>query len=246
MVAGLFPFKTHNGMRVSGWLLGVMGVLMVLPGARPGGYGVAADTEEKHIVFVIGEREYQTRHTLPAFAEQHLMPRGFRCTFVFADSTDRNAFPGLEAIADADLLVLSVRRRTLKRASLALLRDYLDEGGPMVALRTSSHAFHQRRDAPPPGHDEWRTFDEPARGEETVFLIANTRRAGMKVRLRDFQGASPITREVEGVSAGVPFTPIPLGGTLAMDHLGEEQVLLLRREVDLGSLSLISYPKARM
>ncbi len=143
----------------SRWLFGVLALLVVLPGARPDRYQQELARAEKHIVFVIGEREYQTRHTLPTFAEQQLVPRGFRCTFVYADPNDRNAFPDLEAVQEADLLVLSVRRRTLKSAQFALLRDYLDGGGPLLALRTASHAFHERRKSPPPGHDEWRAFD---------------------------------------------------------------------------------------
>jgi nicotinamidase-related amidase len=37
----------------------------------------------KHIVFLIGEREYETEETLPPFAEKYLSS-DFRCTFVFA------------------------------------------------------------------------------------------------------------------------------------------------------------------
>ncbi len=146
-------------MRSSRWLLGLLALLVVLPGTAPGVYQPQPDPAEKHIVFVIGEREYRTRYTLPTFAEQHLVPRGFRCTFVYADPDEGNVFPGLEAVQDADLLVLSVRRRTLKSTPFAFLRDYLDDGKPLVALRTTSHAFHRRRGSPPPGHDEWRTFD---------------------------------------------------------------------------------------
>lgn len=64
------------------------------------------------IVFVIGDEEYQTDKTLPEFAKQHL-DRRFRCTFLPADPTNRNDIPGLSALYDADLLVLSVRRRFL-------------------------------------------------------------------------------------------------------------------------------------
>jgi hypothetical protein len=66
---------------------------------------------------MIGEREYDTQTTLPAFARLELRARGFRFTVIEADSTDPNAFPGLEnALQEADLLVLSVRRRTLPSA----------------------------------------------------------------------------------------------------------------------------------
>ena len=62
-------------------------------------------------VFLIGEDEYKTEATLPAFAAKELEPLGVRCTFVIADPKTPHDFPGVEALDDADLLVLSVRRR---------------------------------------------------------------------------------------------------------------------------------------
>ena len=62
-------------------------------------------------VFLIGEDEYKTETTLPAFATKELEPLGVRCTFVIADPKTPHDFPGIEALNDADLLVLSVRRR---------------------------------------------------------------------------------------------------------------------------------------
>ena len=159
-----FTKQSRELMRSSRWLLGVLVLLTVLPGAVPADDQQQSARAEKHIVFVIGEREYQTRHTLPIFAEQQLVPRGFRYTLVHADADDRNAFPGLEAVQDADVVVLSMRRRTLPSKQFAFLRDYIDGGKPLVAIRTASHAFHQRRASSLPGHEEWRTFDTDVLG----------------------------------------------------------------------------------
>ena len=62
-------------------------------------------------VFVIGDDEYKTEKTLPAFANAELEPLGVRCTFAIADPKTPHDFPGIEALDDADLLVVSVRRR---------------------------------------------------------------------------------------------------------------------------------------
>ncbi len=67
-------------------------------------------------VFLIGEDEYQTERTLPEFARKELEPLGIRCTFAIADPKRPHDFPGALALNDADLLVLSVRRRTRPRA----------------------------------------------------------------------------------------------------------------------------------
>ncbi len=120
-----------------------------------------------HVVFVIGEREYKTRRTLPAFAAAHLAGRGLRRTFVHAASDSHAArkhlFPGFEAVGDADLVWISVRRRGLKPARLDLLRAHLSAGKALIGIRTASHAFHTRG-RHPKGHAEWKAFDPEVLG----------------------------------------------------------------------------------
>jgi len=118
-----------------------------------------------HVVFVVGEEEYHTWETLPVFAERELRPRGVRTTFVFADRQDPRRFPGLEAIESADLVFVSVRRRTLPEEQLALIRKYVASGKPLVGIRTASHAFAQRGDSKPEsGYALWQTFDPDVLG----------------------------------------------------------------------------------
>ena len=114
-------------------------------------------------VFVIGEDEYKTEKTLPAFAAKELEPLGIRCTFAIADPKTPHDFPGVVALDDADLLVLSVRRRAPRAAELAIIRKYLDAGKPIVGIRTACHAFDTRGKAPA-GHAEWTTFDPDVLG----------------------------------------------------------------------------------
>ena len=119
-----------------------------------------------HLVFMIGEREYGTKDTLPEFFERDLQPLGFRATFVNAPSSgaDKNNFKGLDrALPDADLLVISVRRRAPVKAQLDAVRHHLQSGKPVIAIRTASHAFDTRGNAPE-GHAEWRGFDREVLG----------------------------------------------------------------------------------
>ena len=68
------------------------------------------------VVFVIGENEYHTWETLPAFARKELDWRGFDCSFVTAGTDVKdNEFSNFDAIKNADLLFLSVRRAAFKR-----------------------------------------------------------------------------------------------------------------------------------
>jgi type 1 glutamine amidotransferase len=117
------------------------------------------------VVFMIGENEYQTWDTLPAFAQVELAPPGYTVAWVRSSNREGDPhFAGAEALADADLLVLSVRRRTPPTEVLERVRDHLRRGRPLVALRTASHPFALRRGAPPTGHADWPDFDRAVLG----------------------------------------------------------------------------------
>ena len=128
---------------------------------------LAAGPPAPHIVFMIGEDESRTAETLPEFARQELEPGGHRITIVNADSADKNNFPGLvEALRTADLLVLSVRRRTPLAGQLDALRAHLAAGRPLVGIRTASHAFALRPSDPPVAAplSTWQGFDPEVLG----------------------------------------------------------------------------------
>ncbi len=127
----------------------------------------------KTAVFVIGEREYGTPRTLPEFAKKHLEPLGINCEFVFAESDNRDSiechtFRGLDVLDDADILILSLRRRYPAEEDLKKIRDWVESGNPVIAIRTSSHAFGEREKGEgyqaPSGHAAWNTFDRDVLG----------------------------------------------------------------------------------
>lgn len=109
-----------------------------------------------NVVLMIGEDEYDTIRTLPKFCAEELAPGGMKITTVHASDADPNNFAGIEALSHADLLVVSVRRRTPTNAQLAVVREHLAAGKPLVGIRTASHAFDRE---PPPGHARWAGFD---------------------------------------------------------------------------------------
>lgn len=97
---------------------------------------------KKRIAFIIGENEYHTWETLPEFAAKELGWRGYQINFVTASQkTDDYDFKNWEAIPDADLLVISTRRRAVPRSMLDAIRAHLAAGKPVVGIRTASHAF---------------------------------------------------------------------------------------------------------
>lgn len=122
-----------------------------------------SDDDRPHAVFVVHEKEYETATTVPAFAEQELAQQfGWRCTYLMGDGLHR--IPGLEVLADADLLFVSVRRQVLQAADLAHVRAYCEAGKPVVGIRTASHAFSSREGNSPEGGEEWPEFDHDILG----------------------------------------------------------------------------------
>ena len=119
-----------------------------------------------HVFFLISEAEYETKTTLPAFAKTELESRGIRCTFSIAPSDRPDEFPGLEALKDADLLFVSVRRQAPPAAQMDLIRAHVVARKSVAGIRTASHAFALRgKDAEvPSGHADWPDFDRDVLG----------------------------------------------------------------------------------
>lgn len=117
----------------------------------------AQASKKPHIVFVTGDHEYSSEETMPALARELERRYEVRCT-VLRSAPDENSeenIPGLEALADADLAVLFLRWRRLPPEQLAHLEKYLASGKPLVAFRTTTHAFNY-----PKGHplERWNAF----------------------------------------------------------------------------------------
>ena len=118
------------------------------------------------VLVAIAEREYQTAETLPPFAHDVLGNRlGCSVTIVHAPpGKGGNVIVGLaEALRQADLLFLSVRRRALPEGDIKALRAYVRAGKPVIGIRTASHAF-DTGGRHPKGHAEWRSFDPDVLG----------------------------------------------------------------------------------
>ena len=119
--------------------------------------------KRKHLVVLCAEQEYLTHKSLPKFAA-HYLGQDFRVSFVWDDVDDRNNLPGIDVVADADILLVSVRRRTLPHRQLKYVRDFVACGKPVVGIRTASHAFCLRAKEPAEGLDNWSEFDSEVFG----------------------------------------------------------------------------------
>ena len=123
-------------------------LLTILPLAAQITYeGKSGPGKGKHIVFVASDHEYRAEETCPALARILAQHHGFKCTVLFgvdekgellAGASNIN---GLEALEKADLMVIFTRFLNLPHDQMKHIVAYLDRGGPVVGLRTSSHAF---------------------------------------------------------------------------------------------------------
>jgi nicotinamidase-related amidase len=151
-----------------------------------------------HVVFVIAEREYDTQETLPAFARKYL--GNYRCTFCLARADDgegRDDIKSLHALYDADLMVLSMRRRQLPVTQMDHLERYIRAGKPIVALRVSVVPF-QVRGKVAPGHVVWDRFDREVLGCNYQGYNSKSRETGCDVWSVPAAAAHPI---LDGVAA---------------------------------------------
>ncbi|MGK0187906.1 MAG: type 1 glutamine amidotransferase/nicotinamidase-related amidase [Verrucomicrobiales bacterium] len=113
--------------------------------------------KRQHLVIVTGEKEYKTEITLPKFAEAEL-GNDFRISYVLGNEGE-TTLDGINVLADADVALISVRRRPLPADQLQVLREFAAAGKPMVGIRTASHAFSLRDKQPPTGLATWDDFD---------------------------------------------------------------------------------------
>ncbi len=136
-----------------------------------------AEDRRKHVVILAAEDEYKTEETLPRFALEQL-GKDFRVSFVFADSKERHRLPGLEVMSQADLLMVSVRRRPLVPEQLAMIQKWVESGKPVVGIRTASHAFARKgNEKLPEGVEEWARFDQDVLGGITCRRLVRLRAA---------------------------------------------------------------------
>ncbi|MCE9553402.1 MAG: ThuA domain-containing protein [Planctomycetes bacterium] len=141
-----------------------LGSPMVASANSPSGQPLhSASDRRKQLVLLLAEEEYHTTTTVPAFA-QNKLGRDFKIDTVLWDKPGSHNLAGLSALGKADVVLMSLWRRTLPKEQLDQIRKYLAAGKPLVAIRTSSHAFSSRDGKAPPGHEQWPDFDRTVLG----------------------------------------------------------------------------------
>lgn len=124
----------------------------------------------KQLVFLSGDEEYRSEEGLPMLAKILAVRHGFKCTVLFPinpgdgtiDPVTLTNIPGMTALDSADLCVMALRFRELPDEQMKHFVDYLNAGKPIIALRTSTHAFQYEHNRQSPyAQFDWRNQQWP-------------------------------------------------------------------------------------
>ncbi|MCY2984987.1 MAG: isochorismatase family protein [Planctomycetota bacterium] len=132
-----------------------------------------------HLAILIAEDEYETAKTLPQFAAMHLNGQ-LRVSIIHGDSRDKSLIPGIDALSQADALLVSVRRRPLLESDLTTIKAFVQSGRPLVGIRTASHAFCLRDGKQAEGLVQWPEFDAYAFGGHYTNHFGNDLHPGIR------------------------------------------------------------------
>jgi len=192
-----------------------MTVLGSLNGARanPLHYPAAGPEKRQKLVFVASDHEYRSEETLPALARILAVHHGFDCTVLFglneAGEIEAGAsnIPGLEALRDADGMILFTRFLALPPEQMKPIDDYLNRAGPVVGLRTSTHAFRIAKKEDPyakydfrfKGEDYRNGFGEQVLGQTWVGHYGRNHKQSTRITIVPEQAGHPILRGVHDI-----------------------------------------------
>ena len=180
------------------------------------------DDKRPHVVILSAEDEYRTEVTLPAFAASHL-GKQFKVSFVFENPATKYDLPGIDVVNDADVLLVSVRRRPIPADQLSLIKKHVAAGKPVVGIRTASHAFHLLNKPPGEGLADWPEIDRELIGGNYRGHTPATTKAIIR----------PLPDVKHPILTGIPAAEFPSGGTLYLNTpLDPQATELMRGRVD--------------
>ncbi|MBM3954552.1 MAG: ThuA domain-containing protein [Planctomycetes bacterium] len=194
------------------------------------------------VALVIAEDEYGSHRTLPALARRRL-GGAFRVVEHHVAPDDPHSIPGLERIAEADVLVLAVRRRGLPSGQMTALRAFLAAGKPVIGIRTASHPFEPR--PPVADRETWPEFDRDVFGieytghfgKDVASVIRAERAAAVHPLLSGVptEGELPQTGSLYRIAPATPATVVLATGAIPGE--APQPVLTELRRPD-GGLSI--------
>lgn len=153
----------------------------------------------KHVVLLSGDEEYRSEEALPMLAKILSQRHGFKTTVLFALDADgvinpnnTKSLPGAEALDTADAIVMSLRFRDWPEAAMKHFVDAYRRGVPIIALRTSTHAFK----IPGGQYASFTDFGKRVLGEQWVSHWGRHKVEATRAVIEPSEKANPLLRGV--------------------------------------------------
>ena len=184
----------------------------------------------KNIVFIATDHEYRGEETLPALARILAKRYGFTCTVIFALDENDNILPGgsnlkgLEILDKADLMFIFMRFANFSDDQMQHFDKYLKRGGPVIGLRTSTHAFSNKDNAKWAHYSwdyngskrEWKDgFGEVVLGETWISHYGTNHKQSSRLIIESAEKGHPILTGVKNMAVqSGGYTAMPRGEVL--------------------------------
>ena len=198
--------------------------------------GTAGAGIGKHVVFLAGDHEYRSEETLPALARILSKHHGFKSTVFFTTNRETgfiepgsSNISGLDVLRTADLLVVFLRFQDFPDEQMQHIVDYLDRGGPVVGLRTATHAFQIKRSDARFAKYTWNSagefqggFGRQILGETWVSHYGRNHVQSSRLLIEPSNASHPVLRGVKDVwvqSGGYTADPIQGSEVLARGQI---------------------------
>lgn len=130
-----------------------------------------------NVVLISGDEEYRSEEGLTQMAKILSKRHGFNCTVHYSqdpknpgviNSNYHGNIPGLEQLKKADLMIILTRFRALADEQMEYINEYLEQGKPVVGLRTSTHAFQFKNKNGVPS--KWAHYSNSYNGDKKEWI----------------------------------------------------------------------------
>ena len=194
--------------------------------------GTEGPAKGKQIVFIASDHEYKSEEILPELARILAKHYGAKCTVLFGIDPQtgfimaggpqgKSNIPGTDALKTADLMVIFTRFQDLPPEQMQPIVDYLDRVGPVIGLRTATHAFKipagspfAKYDFQYKGEDFKNGFGRQILGETWVGHYGPNHKSSTRLDIVTDKASHPILRGVKDVWAQVgAYNAHPIEGS---------------------------------
>jgi type 1 glutamine amidotransferase len=191
----------------------------------------------KRVVLIAGDEEYRSEEALPMLAKILSQRHGFDCTVLFSldpsgeyiDPNNQKSVSNPQAIAKADLIIISTRFRQWSPEEYQYLADFLNAGKPIIGLRTATHAFTGNGKT---GDFKWADFGLNILGEKWVAHHGHHKVQGTRGVIEKANAKHPILNGVADV-----FAP---SDVYTVSNLDEKAATVLMRGAVTATLDPVS------